>query len=161
MPNQLPSHYLIIPALQLAISAIKMILYLAAMFVCSLSLCQWIWQSARFWLQQHKGTRELYQIARPNKIHTDFVHPDKVPREKGQNKYNTGIILIKITFFGTIILHALPDNAVQCSSGERGIWEILVPTNMKSLLEKSKNFSLVHFAANGRWPLEKWLLRQS
>ena len=57
--------------------------------------------------------------------------------------------MIKITFFGTIILHALPDNAVQCSSGERGIWEILVLTNMKLLREKSISFDLVLFSANG------------
>ena len=101
----------------------------------------------------YSSTKELgnsIKLQGQTKFIPSFVHPDKVPREKGQNKYNTGIILIKITFFGTIILHALPDNAVQCSSGERRIREILVPTNMKSLLEKSKNFSLVHFAANGR-----------
>ena len=62
---------------------------------------------------------------------------------------NTSIIWIKITFFCTNILHALPDNAVQCSSGEGGIWEILVLTNMKLLREKSISFDLVLFSANG------------
>ena len=30
---------------------------------------------------------------------TSCVHPDKVPRKRGQKKYNTGVTLIKITFF--------------------------------------------------------------
>ena len=65
----------------------------------------------------------------------------------------------KSRFFGTNILHALIDNAVHCTSGEGGMWEILVVTNMKKQPEKSGMTDLVLFSAIGRWPSEKWLLR--
>ena len=70
--------------------------------------------------------------------------------EKGQKKYNTGVILIKITYFCTTLLHALIEDAMQCNSGKGEMWEILMVRNMKSLPEKSKSSDLVHFAANGR-----------
>ena len=76
-----------------------------------------------------------YHITRPNQIHS--VQRDKVLGEKGQNNDSTGLILTKITFFCTTILHALIDNAVQCNSGEGGMWKILMVTNMESLPEKS------------------------
>ena len=63
--------------------------------------------------------------------------------------------MMKITFFCTIILHALPVNAVQCGSGEGGKWEILVLTNMKSLPEKSMKISLVHFWVNWKMTFGK------
>ena len=70
--------------------------------------------------------------------------------ERGQKKYNTGVILIKIAFFCTTIFHALIEDAMQCNSGKGEMWEILMVRNMKSLPEKSKSSDLVHFAANGR-----------
>ena len=84
-------------------------------------------------------------------------------KENMQNwdrKYNNyDLILTKITFFCTILLHVLIDNAVQCNSGEEGMWEIVVLRNMKKQPEKSGMTDLVLFSEIGRWPSEKWLLR--
>ena len=52
-------------------------------------------------------------------------------------------------FVGPNILHELPDNAVESSSGEGEKCEILGLTNMKSVREKSIFFDLVLFSANG------------
>ena len=57
--------------------------------------------------------------------------------------------LSKSRSFCPNILHELPDNAVESSSGEGEKCEILGLTNMKSVREKSIFFDLVLFSANG------------
>ena len=60
------------------------------------------------------------------------------------------LILVKITFLCTIVVHTLTDNAVHCNSGGRGLCEILMLRNMKWLRKKSEIATLVSFAANAR-----------
>ena len=79
----------------------------------------------------------------------------KLCRTGTENTTTLAKFWLKSRFCCTNILHALIDNAVHCTSGEGGMWEILVVTNMKKQPEKSGMTRLVHFCSNCKMTFRK------
>ena len=75
-----------------------------------------------------KDTKSFFNRRQISRI---YLLKNQIHKNRDRKYNNTGIILVKITFFAPLYLHILTNNAVHCNSCVRGMCEILVLGNMK------------------------------